>query len=345
MFRTIGCMLLAALAFMALAPSADAQAQGPLTAHPGLRITTAFSNSFGPDAESIIRFGDVTPSGIAMDYISSRGLAASRVVTTADHLTGHILVLGFSPKMPHVIANSTSLGISTAALDELRTTGHTSLALMYDTKMSTMNGTLTLVQRDFQLPVLIEGQIVNMAAVRATGTFSKGKNKAQGDFYILDDRNNPVVLQYTIHFNWEKQPRTERIVLVEAGNSQQAAMQQTLKTIRKLDVYGIRFDFDKATIRPETTSIIADIAKTLKVNPAWTILIKGHTDSIGDKAYNLKLSEQRAAAVKAYLVSKFGIDPNRLTTSGVGMSEPKASETTLQGRKINRRVELVRTDR
>jgi len=345
MFRMIGSILFAALAFVALAPSANSRAQGPLTAHPGLQITTAFSNSFGPDAESVIRFGEVSPAGIAMAYISSRGLAASRVVTTADHLNGHILVLGFSPKMAQVIANSTSLGISTAALDELRTTGQTSLALMYDTKMATMNGSLKLIHKDFHLPVLIEGQIVNMAAVRATGIFSKGRNKAQGDFYILDDRNNPVLLQYTIQFNWEKHPRTERIVLVQAGNSQQAAMQQTLKTIRKLDVYGIRFDFDEATIRPETASIIADIAKTLEVNPTWTLLIKGHTDSIGNKAYNQKLSEQRAAAVKAYLVSKFGVDPNRLTTAGLGMNEPKASNTTLQGRKLNRRVELVRTDR
>ena len=65
----------------------------------------------------------------------------------------------------------------------------------------------------------------------------------------------------------------------------------------------------------------------------------GHTDSIGTDAYNQKLSERRAASVKAYLVSK-GIDPNRIYTEGKGKKNPIASNKTKEGRAQNRRVEI-----
>jgi len=122
-------------------------------------------------------------------------------------------------------------------------------------------------------------------------------------------------------------------------------MEQTLKTIRKIDIYGIHFDFDKATIRLEAASTIADIAETLRVNPGWRLMINGHTDSTGKESYNLKLSQRRAASVKASLVSNHGISPDRLETQGFGSSQRKGRNDTLQGRKLNRRVELVRTDR
>jgi OOP family OmpA-OmpF porin len=69
------------------------------------------------------------------------------------------------------------------------------------------------------------------------------------------------------------------------------------------------------------------------------IALIGHTDSIGGPAYNQKLSEQRAASVKAYLVSK-GIDANKITTSGKGESQPVASNKTADGRQKNRRVDV-----
>ena len=112
-----------------------------------------------------------------------------------------------------------------------------------------------------------------------------------------------------------------------------------------MDLYGIHFDFDKATIRPDASDTIADIAETLRLNPGWRLLINGHTDSIGDADYNLRLSDRRAAAVKSELVSGYGISPDRLETQGLGSSRPKGRNDTLQGRKQNRRVELVRIDR
>ena len=82
----------------------------------------------------------------------------------------------------------------------------------------------------------------------------------------------------------------------------------------------------------------------MKNNSTWRLQINGHTDSIGGEAANLVLSEARAASVKTALVN-LGIAPGRLQSAGLGESQPKGDNGTLQGRALNRRVELVRTDR
>jgi outer membrane protein OmpA-like peptidoglycan-associated protein len=78
------------------------------------------------------------------------------------------------------------------------------------------------------------------------------------------------------------------------------------------------------------------------LHPDWKLVVQGHTDSIGDDASNLRLSEQRAAAVKAALVDRYAILPGRLTTEGYGRTRPRDTNATLKGRARNRRVELVR---
>ena len=97
-------------------------------------------------------------------------------------------------------------------------------------------------------------------------------------------------------------------------------------------------------MRPESSALIKDIALTLTHNPTWTLQINGHTDSIGDQAYNQKLSAARAKAVAGALIKR-GIAARRLQTAGLGPTQPKGDNSTLQGSALNRRVELVRTDR
>ena len=80
----------------------------------------------------------------------------------------------------------------------------------------------------------------------------------------------------------------------------------------------------------------------LKQHAELKLTIEGHTDSVGDDASNLSLSERRAAAVKAYLESQFGIASDRLQAVGMGETKPAASNDTPEGRQQNRRVELVR---
>jgi outer membrane protein OmpA-like peptidoglycan-associated protein len=131
---------------------------------------------------------------------------------------------------------------------------------------------------------------------------------------------------------------------IEPGKALQGEMQQALATVGMYRTYGIHFDFDKASIRSESQPLIRDMATTLKNNPLWTLRITGYTDSIGKPAYNQKLSLARANSLKAALV-KLGISAARLDTAGAGDSNPVGSNKTLQGRALNRRVELQRTDR
>lgn len=74
----------------------------------------------------------------------------------------------------------------------------------------------------------------------------------------------------------------------------------------------------------------------------WTLTINGHTDNIGGEAFNLDLSRRRSAAVRRALSERYKIDPARLTTGGLGASQPKENNSTIEGRAKNRRVELVR---
>ncbi|MDT8442307.1 MAG: OmpA family protein [Desulfuromonadales bacterium] len=103
----------------------------------------------------------------------------------------------------------------------------------------------------------------------------------------------------------------------------------------------LEFDFDKADIRPQYHGKLQQAADFIGKYPEAKFLLAGHTDSIGTDAYNSKLSERRATAVKNYLVSNFGIKAERLYPRGYGESQPTADNSTEEGRQHNRRVEVI----
>lgn len=104
---------------------------------------------------------------------------------------------------------------------------------------------------------------------------------------------------------------------------------------------GILFDTGSDVIKPHSTPTLEEITSMLKEHADLKLVIEGHTDNVGDAAANQSLSEKRAAAVKAYLVSK-GIDASRLESRGLGATKPKVANDTAEGRQTNRRVELVK---
>jgi outer membrane protein OmpA-like peptidoglycan-associated protein len=323
-----------------------AQAQeglGPFMPHDGGTLTTAWGNAYGPDAESWIRFSKVGSSSFDINYSSSRGTVAVRRIRTIDRDNGRAIVLGYSPKMPLIIENSTTLGISTAVLMELRNQGQSRVILVHNEGLATMQGVLTRLGSS-KMEIDVEGELLPVPVLQARGQFTDGRRKAEGDLWFLDNRNNPVLLQYNIQFTGEKVPRTERVVRVTAGASERMKLEQALAARRLYTTYGIHFDFDKSTIRNSSNPMLNEIATAMNNNPLWTLQITGHTDSIGKNDYNLKLSQKRAESVRAALIKR-GVAPNRLTTSGMGASDPVATNKTLQGRALNRRVVLARTDR
>ncbi|MDP3834631.1 MAG: OmpA family protein [Hydrogenophaga sp.] len=99
------------------------------------------------------------------------------------------------------------------------------------------------------------------------------------------------------------------------------------------------FDFDKAVLKPEGKAKLDDLAGKVSGIALEVVIAVGHTDSTGAAGYNQALSNKRAEAVKAYLVSK-GIESNRIYTEGKGLSQPVADNKTKEGRAKNRRVEV-----
>ena len=104
----------------------------------------------------------------------------------------------------------------------------------------------------------------------------------------------------------------------------------------------VNFGFDSSELTSAAKMNLDKLAEVLKNNLDTNINIYGHTDSKGTDAYNLSLSERRAAAVKSYLISQ-GVSATRMMTMGVGEKEPVASNTTDAGRAENRRVEFAIT--
>ncbi len=107
----------------------------------------------------------------------------------------------------------------------------------------------------------------------------------------------------------------------------------------KASVYGINFDFDKATLRADSDPVLGQVLKVLKDDPKLDVEIGGHTDNVGKPEYNLALSERRAASVREWLVGH-GIAASRLSSHGYGDTQPVVPNTTEENRAQNRRVEL-----
>ncbi|HEY9162650.1 MAG TPA: OmpA family protein [Desulfomonilia bacterium] len=103
----------------------------------------------------------------------------------------------------------------------------------------------------------------------------------------------------------------------------------------------VMFDTNKATIKPGFDDELANFADILKKHPDLKVVIEGYTDNTGPAAFNKKLSQERADAVKDYLVKKLGVDASRLKAVGYGPEKPIADNKTAQGRQKNRRVEAA----
>jgi OmpA-OmpF porin, OOP family len=140
---------------------------------------------------------------------------------------------------------------------------------------------------------------------------------------------------YSIHLI-EKEAMKQDVV----ANSD--AMKKSIAETGKATLYGIYFDTGKSDIKPESDASLQEIAKLLKENPSLKLYVVGHTDNTGLFDSNMKLSQDRAAAVVTALTGKYGINASRLKPCGNGPTAPVATNDTEEGKALNRRVELVK---
>ena len=119
------------------------------------------------------------------------------------------------------------------------------------------------------------------------------------------------------------------------------AMGRDLGSGGRAALYGLSFDSNSATLTAQSDPTLAEIARLLSNRPELKLYVVGHTDNVGDLAFNLDLSKRRAEAVVAALTSRYKVDPSRLQAQGVGPLSPLAPNDGEPGRALNRRVELV----
>lgn len=135
---------------------------------------------------------------------------------------------------------------------------------------------------------------------------------------------------------------SENIDLTKLENYAELQMDLYLSPIKEgqaVRLNNVFFEFNQAVLKDESQAELDRLHNVLLNNKSIRIEINGHTDNVGDKAYNKTLSEKRAAAVVAYLVEK-GIEPSRLSSEGFGDSNPVADNSSDAGRQQNRRVEF-----
>jgi outer membrane protein OmpA-like peptidoglycan-associated protein len=214
--------------------------------------------------------------------------------------------------------------------------------------------------------VAVNDKVIEVPVIRVSGNADHWRwgrpEKGRVTARILDNEQFPLLVDYMHTMESSEQPdfrlNFAKISFPEAGGDRRKGgaaglgglggkegmgeMERQLTENRRVDVYGIYFDFNSDRIRKQSAPILQEIADMLRRNPDWALSIDGHTDNIGGDAYNLDLSRRRSEAVRRTLVERYGIAATRLTTAGHGASAPKDTNETPEGRARNRRVELVR---
>jgi outer membrane protein OmpA-like peptidoglycan-associated protein len=137
-----------------------------------------------------------------------------------------------------------------------------------------------------------------------------------------------------------RQQREAELAQLQQALSQIAETRRTaMGLVMTLDSKSVRFDFDKADVKPEYRDMLNRIAGILMTLKGYAIAVYGYTDDIGTQKYNLQLSQRRAEAVRDFLVQA-GISPTIMTTKGFGKSDPRVPGDSEQARAANRRVEI-----
>jgi outer membrane protein OmpA-like peptidoglycan-associated protein len=264
-----------------------------------------------------------------------------RRVLMKDHREARTMRNWYAESDPETFPGTTPF-FSSAIMNDLRREGRAQLVLLVATSAATLGqtavqelpGVVTRVEpTPVSIPLLVNGRMVELPAIHAKADVGAGTLRRSADLYVLDDPDNPILLR------WRDDTRNSRLLKLDFPA---ASIERELSERRSTEVYGLYFGFASAAIRPESERVLKDIADTMTRQPAWTLRIEGHTDGLGSEAANLALSQQRSAAVRDALVSRFAIAAERLSAIGKGEAAPKASNDTAEGRAQNRRVELIR---
>ena len=334
----------------------------------GLTIAGAVSEPHG-DYEPIVTVEAVTDTVVSLRYSTQvattsgtlRKIDVPRSVLVSDLRSATFLQPWLTVSAPSTIPGSTAIGTSSAVLRALKTTGTAELAVV-DREHSTLGADRSVSPNIYEhlivftlqrltsgprtLPIIVNDRTIDLPVIYAVGS-QMGETL---ELALLDDEHNPLGLKTRRHSvlaagDVEQTQVVKVSFRCPSGGSATPSMERLERALLengRVDVYDIYFSFNSDEIRKESQPALRDIAALLRRHSGWKLAIEGHTDSIASDAYNLELSQRRAAAVRAALTGGHAIDGRRLTTTGVGEARPKDRNDTIEGRARNRRVELVR---
>jgi outer membrane protein OmpA-like peptidoglycan-associated protein len=332
----------------------------------GLIVSGAQAGDQG-DREQIRSMKDVTPAAativVEWDAQSGSGSGSSnlpkRIITTrtvdrADLLSSHRFMGYYVNGATEHYPGAAGFGGSAEVLNQLRAGQPSEFDYAENPLAALMSGQGGLVTwnghamrkctlhrvgtTDVSIPMLVNSVAVELPALHAMCSLD---GSGETHLYFLDQPANPLLIASQL-----PEGITQMIKIDFPVNAPQTSsdspMEQALAQKKPVQIYGIYFDFNSASLKPESEAVLKQIADILQKNPTWKLSVAGHTDNIGDSGFNQSLSERRAAAVKDALVNEYKIAPDRLTTTGYGASRPIATNATVEGRARNRRVELQR---
>ena len=349
-------------------------ANGRILFKPGTDLTYSWSLPLA-DAESdqIVRlvspasliFQDSGIAAVGLDMAFKAHVDLNNTVCAKDIAEGEAYSTGWTFKMskdqppvaPGLYPGISRLLVPAQKFSELKSSGSTRMVFAYYDYMDALTewellawkGTFSRVEPDdVQFPLIINDERVNVPAIHmhasmkvieTAGRF--GPRDQPADAYILDDPNTPVMLSWMMGIDMHQDDAFKVQVIRVTYPRDKPNIEQQLAKNRKAITWGINFDFNSDTIRPVSEPVLKEIAEAMADRPDWKLTVTGHTDNIGGHKYNLDLSQRRSASVKRALVERYHVDPNRLSTSGDGDSDPIDTNDTLEGRARNRRVELT----
>ncbi len=264
-----------------------------------------------------------------------------RTLCIADMIHGHELETTFGTNIAETVAGATMFTLSRDVFQDLKAgrPAEMSYYTAYNGDANNLRlvglnkGAFSRVEpQDVPYSIIVNGDQKDLPTIHVKGLLGSENYEA----WILDDEANPILLKIiNPKINWH-------ITFVKITFPVEKKIEQELAQNGRAEIYGIYFDFNSAKLRPESGPVLKEISDALKNNPSWKIKIDGHTDNVGGDAYNMQLSQRRAEAVKQALIKEYGIGADRMTPEGFGASRPKATNSTIEGRALNRRVELVR---
>ena len=279
----------------------------------------------------------------------------SRRTCRTDMRRARVFQTFVGTSVPETIVGVTSYSLSRDAYLELKrngTTRHQYIELMYKGSgagftrgtvfQAKLEGTLTL-EGTGTLTTIVNAAPTDLPVLRLSGTLRGTAYDKPAETRVraaaIDDERFPLMLEYRL---LDLGAHEFSVRYTKISYPTEGAIEKRLAEAKRVDVYGIYFDFASDRIRKESEPVLKEIADALQKNADWTLSIEGHTDSVGSDAANLDLSQRRSASVRTALVERYRIAADRLTTAGYGEGAPKDTNDTPEGRARNRRVELVR---